>query len=163
MRRILATWIYHYYIRFCANILRIILRRMVSAIQVINALSSGKSLVVFDLIASEGGDRKSIIDSLRLSHKQYNSAISALRKSGLVEKINGRYIINLFGEVVHEARQLIETGLREYWQLKAIDAIWRELPKERDETIEALIGDQEIRELLIRRTRPVIAKQNQHH
>jgi len=44
--------------------------------------------------------------------------------------------------VVHEARQLIETGLREYWQLKAIDAIWRELPKkERDETIEALIGD----------------------
>ncbi|MGB7956534.1 MAG: hypothetical protein WCF23_21380, partial [Candidatus Nitrosopolaris sp.] len=92
---------------------------MVSAIQIINALSSGKSLVVFDLIAVEGGDKKSIINSVRLSPKQYNSAISTLRKSGLVEKINGKYIITLFGEVVHEARQLIETGVREYWQLKA--------------------------------------------
>ena len=91
---------------------------MVSAIQIVNALSSGKSLLVFDLIAFEGGDRKSIIDSLRLSPKQYNSAISTLRKSGLVEKINGKYIITLFGEVVHEARQLIETGVREYWSLR---------------------------------------------
>ena len=55
---------------------------MVSAIQIINALSSGKSLVVFDLIAVEGGDKKSIINSLGPSPKQYNSAISALRKSG---------------------------------------------------------------------------------
>ena len=137
---------------------------MVSAIQIINALSSGKSLVVFDLIAVEGGDRKSIINSLRLSPKQYNSAIYALRKSGLVEKINGKYIITSFGEVVHEARQLIETSVREYWQLKMIDAIWLELPKkERNETIEALICDLEIRELLFRSGRPVITKQNHHH
>ncbi|HET7148119.1 MAG TPA: hypothetical protein VFI73_06410 [Candidatus Nitrosopolaris sp.] len=124
---------------------------MVSAIQIINALSTGKSLVVFDLIAVEGGDKKSIIDILRLSPKQYNSAISTLRKSGLVEKINGRYIITLFGEVVHEARQLIESGVKDYWQLKAIDAIWRVLPKEeRDNTIKALIENQQIRGLLIR-------------
>ena len=137
---------------------------MVSAIQIINALFSGKSLVVFDLIAVEGGDKKSIINRVRLSPKQYNSAISALRKSGLVENINGKYIITSFGEVVHEARQLIETGVREYWQLKAIDAIWFELPKkERNETIEALICDLEIRELLFRSARPVIAKQNERH
>lgn len=85
-----------------------------------------------------------------------------MRKSGLVEKINGRYIITLFGEVVHEARQLIESGVKDYWQLKAIDAIWRELPKkERDETIEVLIDNQQIRGLLFRSTRPVIAKQDQ--
>ena len=90
---------------------------MVSAIQIINALFSGKSLAVFDLIAVEGGDKKSIIESLRLSPKQYNSAISTLRKYGLVEKINGRYIITFFGEVVHEARQLIESGVKDYWQL----------------------------------------------
>jgi predicted transcriptional regulator len=137
---------------------------MVSAIQIINALSTGKSLLVFDLIAVKGGDRKSIINSLRISPKQCNSAISVLRKSGLVEKIKGKYILTSFGQVVHDARQLIESGVRDYWQLKAIDAIWFELPKkERNETIEALIGDQEIRELLFRSTRPVIAKQNQHH
>jgi predicted transcriptional regulator len=137
---------------------------MASATQVINALSYLKSLVVFDLIAVEGADRKSIINSLRLTPKQYHSRISALRKSGLIEKINGKYILTSFGEVVYVARQLIESGVRDFWQLKAIDAIWLELPKkERNETIEALIGDQEIRELLFRSTRPVIAKQNQHH
>ena len=78
-----------------------------------------------------------------------------MRKSGLVEKINGKYILTSFGEVVHEARQLIESGVREYWQLKAIDAIWTELPqKERNETIEVLIDDQEIRGLLFRSVRP---------
>lgn len=82
----------------------------------------GKFLVVFDLIAAEGGVRESIINSLRLSPKLYNSAISALRKSGLLERVIGSYIITLFGEMVHEARQLIETGVRECWQLKAIDA-----------------------------------------
>jgi predicted transcriptional regulator len=127
---------------------------MVSAIQIINALSGGKSLLVFDLIAVKGGDRKSIINSLRLSPKQYHSRISALRKYGLVEKINGKYILTSFGEVVHEARQLIESGVKEYWQLKAIDAIRFELPKkERNETIEVLIGDQAIRELLFRSAR----------
>jgi predicted transcriptional regulator len=128
---------------------------MVSAIQIINALSSGKSLVVFDLIAVEGGDKKSIIDSLRLSAKQYNSAISTLRKSGLVEKINGKYILTSFGQVVHDARQLIESGVMDYWQLKAIDAISIELPqKERNETIEILIDNQQIRGLLFRSVRP---------
>ena len=83
---------------------------MVSAIQIINALSSGKSLVVFDLIAVEGGDKKSIINSLGLSPKQYNSAISALRKSGLVEKIHGKYGLTSFGEVIHEARRANRIG-----------------------------------------------------
>ena len=59
---------------------------MDSETQVINALFHEKSLVVFDLIAVEGGDRKSIINSLRLTPKQYHSRMSALRKSGLVEK-----------------------------------------------------------------------------
>ena len=59
-------------------------------------------------------------------------------------------------------RQLIESGVKDYWQLKAIDAIWHELPKkECDETIEVLIHNQQIRGLLFRITRPVIAKQNQ--
>jgi hypothetical protein len=56
--------------------------------------------------------------------------------------------------VVHEARQLIESGVGQYWQLKAINAIRFELPKkDRNETIEVLIGDQVIRELLFRSAR----------
>jgi len=59
---------------------------MVSETQVINALFQEKFFVVFDLIAVEGGDRKRIINSLGLTPKQYHSRISALRKSGLVQK-----------------------------------------------------------------------------
>jgi hypothetical protein len=136
--------------------------QMVSEPQVINALFNEKFFVVFDLIAIEGGDRKSIINSLGLTPKQYHSRISALRKSGLAEKINQKYFLTSFGKVVHTARQLIESAIKDYWKFKAIDAIWFELPKkERNKIIESLIDNQEIRELLFRSTRSVIAKQNQ--
>jgi predicted transcriptional regulator len=136
--------------------------QMVSETQVINALFQEKFFVVFDLIAIEGGDRKRIINSLGLTPKQYHSRISALRKSGLVEKINEKYFLTSFGKVVHEARQLIESAIKDYWKFKAIDAIWFELPKkERNKIIDSLIDNEDIRELLFRSTRPVIAKQNQ--
>jgi hypothetical protein len=102
--------------------------QMVSETQIINALFQEKSFVVFDLIAVEGGDRR-IINSLGLTPKQYHLRISALRKSGLVEKINEKYFLTSFGKVVHEARQLIESAIKDYWKFKAIDAIWFELPK----------------------------------
>jgi predicted transcriptional regulator len=136
--------------------------QMVSQPQVINTLFQEKSFVVFDFIAVEGGDRKRIINSLGLTTKQYHSRISALRKSGMVEKINGKYFLTSLGEVVHDARQLIGSAFKDYWKFKAIDAIWFELPKkERNKIIESLIDNEDIRELLFRSTRPVIAKQNQ--
>jgi predicted transcriptional regulator len=135
---------------------------MDSETQVINALFHEKSLVVFDLIAVEGGDRKRIIHSLGLTRKQYHSRMSALRKSGLVEKINGKYFLTSFGKVIHEARLLIESAIKDYWKFEAIDAIWFELPKkERNKVIESLIDSQEIRELLSRDTRSLLAKQNE--
>ncbi|PWU81323.1 MAG: hypothetical protein DLM72_07575 [Candidatus Nitrosopolaris wilkensis] len=87
---------------------------MRSETQVINALFHDKSFVVFDLIVVEGGDRKRIINSLRLTSKQYHSRMSALRKFGLVEKSNGTYLPTSFGEVVHEARLLIESAIKDY-------------------------------------------------
>jgi predicted transcriptional regulator len=77
-----------------------------------------------------------------------------LKKSGLVEKINEKYFLTSFGKVVHEARQLIESAIKDYWKFKALDAIWFELPqKERNETIEILIDDQQIRRLLFKSVR----------
>jgi hypothetical protein len=40
---------------------------MVSETQVINALSNENSLVLFDLVAFEGGDRETIINRLSLT------------------------------------------------------------------------------------------------
>jgi predicted transcriptional regulator len=132
---------------------------MVSEPQVINALFNEKFFVVFDLIAIEGGDRKRIINSLGLTPKQYHSRISALRKSSLVEKINEKYFLTSFGKVVHEARQLIGSGVDDYWKLNAIDAIRHEIPEKRhNEIVESLIDNQEIRELLFRNVPPVPSK-----
>jgi predicted transcriptional regulator len=132
---------------------------MVSETQVINALSNEKSLVLFDLVAFEGGDGETIINRLSLTRKQYHSRIFALRKSGLVEKTNGKYFLTSFGKVVHEARQLIGSGVKDYWKLNAIDAIQHEIPEKRhNEIVESLIDNQEIRELLFRNVPPVRAK-----
>lgn len=140
--------------KYCAND-----SQMVSETQVINALFQEKFFVVFDLIAVEGGDRKRIINSLGLTPKQYHSRISALRKSGLVEKTNGTYFLTSFGKVVHQARQLIGSGVKDYWKLNAIDAIQHEIPEKRhNEIVESLIDNQEIRELLSRNVPPVPAK-----
>ncbi|MDQ6865047.1 MAG: hypothetical protein M3044_14635 [Thermoproteota archaeon] len=88
------------------------------------------------------------------SHTPIQLAVS-LKKQ---EKSNGMYLLTSFGEVVHEARQLIESAIKDYWKFKAIDAIRFELPKKERES---LIDSQEIRELLSRDTRSLLAKQNE--
>jgi predicted transcriptional regulator len=135
---------------------------MVSETQVLNALSNDKSLALFDAIALEAGDSENIMKRSRLTSKQYYLRISALVKSGLVEKRNGKYYLTSFGEVALEARQLIGSGIKDYWKLKAINSIGLELPRqERNQIIEALIDKQEIKELLLRRTNDIVTKQNQ--
>ena len=135
---------------------------MVSETQVLNALSNDKSLALFDAIALEGGDSQNIMKRSKLTSKQYYLRISALVKSGLVEKRNGKYYLTSFGEVALEARQLIGSGIKDYWKLKAINSIGLELPRqERNQIIEALIDKQEIKELLLRRTNDIVTKQNQ--
>ena len=125
---------------------------MVSEAQVLNALSNDKSLTLFDAIALEGGDSQNIMKRSKLNRKEYYSRISALIKSGLVEKRNRKYYLTSFGEVAFEARQLIGSGIKDYWKLKAINSIGLELPRqERNQIIEALIDKQEIKELLLKK------------
>jgi predicted transcriptional regulator len=113
-------------------------------------LSHDKSLAVFDLIAVGEQNREIILNTLRLTRKQYYSRISALIQSGLVEKINGKYSLTSLGEIVHDALRVIKIGIKDYWKLKAIDVIRVELPrKECDKIIQALIENQYIRELIL--------------
>ena len=135
---------------------------MVSETQVLNALSNDKSMALFDAIALEAGDSENIMKRSKLTSKQHYLRISALVKSGLVEKRNGKYYLTSFGEVALGARQLIGSGIKDYWKLKAINSIGLELPQqERNQIIEALIDKQEIKELLLRRTNDIVTKQNQ--
>ena len=135
---------------------------MVSEAQVLKALANDTSLTLFDTIALEGGASENIMKRSKLKRKQYYLRISALVKSGLVEKRNGKYYLTLFGEVALEARQLIGSGIKDYWNLKAIDSIGLELPqKEHNQIIETLIHNHEIKELLLRKAHHVLTKQDQ--
>src|SRR2546425_8274602 len=130
---------------------------MVSETQVLNALSNDKSLALFDAIALEAGDSENIMNRSKLTSKQYYLRISALVKSGLVEKRNGKYYLTSFGEVALEARKLIGSGIKDYWKLKAINSIGLELPQqERNQIIESLIDKKEIKEILLKRAHDLV-------
>jgi predicted transcriptional regulator len=125
-----------------------------SAIQkILDALADHNALLIFYLIASEGILRSNTaIKELKITPKQYYSKLSALTKSGIVEKENGKYSLTSFGIVVHEALQLIESGVNYYWKLKAIDSIKPEFSEnERNKIIEQLIDKRELRELVMRK------------
>jgi predicted transcriptional regulator len=137
---------------------------MVSKARILNALSNDKSLDLLDTIALESVDRNIIMESLKLTRRQYYSRISGLIKSGLIEKHEGKYFLTSFGKIVWEARKLIALGVENYWKLKAIDAIRRELPEqELAETMEVLIDEPNLRELLLTKAPPphAVTIQNQ--
>src|SRR5712691_258785 len=137
---------------------------MVFKARVLKALSNDKSLDLLDTIALESGDRNVIMKNLKLTRRQYYSRISGLIKSGLIEKHYGKYFLTSFGNIVWEARKLIALGVENYWKLKAIDAIRRELPEhELAKTIEGFIDEPKIRELLLTNAPPphAVTIQNQ--
>jgi predicted transcriptional regulator len=132
---------------------------MISKARVLAELSIDKSLDLLDTIALESGDRNAIMNRLKLTRRQYYSRISGLIKSGLIEKHDGKYFLTSFGKLVREATQLIGVGVENYWKLKAIDTIQSELPEqERAKTVEVLIDEPKIRELLLTKA---VAIQNQ--
>ena len=46
-----------------------------------------------------------------------------LLKAGLVQRIKGRFSFTCLGAFVYQAQLVIETGVNNYWKLKAIDSI----------------------------------------
>jgi len=46
-----------------------------------------------------------------------------LLKAGLVQRIKGRFSFTCLGAFVYHAQLVIETGVNNYWKLKAIDSI----------------------------------------
>jgi DNA-binding HxlR family transcriptional regulator len=121
--------------------------------EILDALADHDTLLLFYLIASEGIlTSNTAIKELKITPKQYYSKLSSLTKSGIVEKENGKYSLTSLGIVVHEALQLIESGVNYYWKLKAIDSLRVGFSaEERNKIIEQLIDKRELSELVIRK------------
>jgi predicted transcriptional regulator len=127
---------------------------VVSVVDVLFSISSEKSLSLFKCVVDSKNNNDTIsITKLGLTSKEFYSTIKKLIDVGLVERINGKYQITSLGEIVLNAQAKVETAIKYYWELKAIDSIisrYRELPpKECQHIIDNIIDNDEIKEMLV--------------
>jgi hypothetical protein len=127
---------------------------VVSVADVLFSISSEKSLSLFKCVVDSKNNNGTIsITKLGLTSKQFYSTIQKLIDVGLVERIYGKYQITSLGEIVFNAQAKVETAIKYYWELKAIDSIisrYRELPpKECQRILDNIIDNDEIKEMLV--------------
>ena len=132
-----------------------------SAADVLRCICDERALSIFKAIAlSQKNDTDILITKLALTRKQYYSSIQKLMDADLVKRISGKYRLTSFGKVISSAQLKveteIETAIKHYWELKAVDSITlksresKELPlEEHQRIIDNLIDNQEIKDILV--------------
>ena len=132
-----------------------------SAADVLRCICDEKALSIFKAIAlSQKNDTDILVTKLALSRKQYYSSIEKLVNADLIKRISGKYRLTSFGKVISSAQLKveteIETAIKHYWELKAVDSITlksgeaKELPPEESQRIiDNLIDNQEIKDILV--------------
>jgi hypothetical protein len=86
-----------------------------------------------------------------LSTKQYYSRTEDLLDVGLIKRKKSRFSITAFGAVVYHAQLVIESGIKNYWKLKAIDSIQSSTDIREQEIvklIKSILGDNTIEKIL---------------
>jgi hypothetical protein len=130
---------------------------VVSIAEIIFVISCQNTLILFEAIAlSENGRSDLLITKLGISRKQYYSSIEKLMHTGLVGRISGRYRLTSLGKVLFSCTLKINTAIKYYWKLKAIDSIINvispnngELPAEEYRAIiDNIIDNDEIKNIL---------------
>ena len=117
---------------------------------VLKALSDSKALDMFCSIATGNVENEELTRGL--SRKQYYFRMRQLLKAGLVQRIKGSFSLTCLGAVVYHAQVIIETGVNNYWKLKAIDSIQasREIvEQERLKLIKTILDDNIVQNILI--------------
>ncbi|HYZ51229.1 MAG TPA: hypothetical protein VE593_10105 [Nitrososphaeraceae archaeon] len=127
---------------------------MVSTADVISAISDDKALSLFKAVAlSENDYSNLLISKLRLSRRQYYSTMMGLMDADLVRRISGKYSLTSLGKIIFHSYLKIESAVKYYWKLKAIDSILTsaisELPlQECTRIIDNIIDNDEIKAIL---------------
>jgi predicted transcriptional regulator len=118
---------------------------------VLHAISDIKSLDMFCFIAKQSVESHVLKQTKGLSMKQYYSRTQDLLDVGLIKRKKGRFSITAFGAVVYHAQLIIESGIKNYWKLKAIDSIQSSTDireQERVKLIKSILGDNTIEKIL---------------
>ena len=128
---------------------------LVSVVGTISSLSDEKALLLFRAIAfSENDYSNMLITKLRLTRRQYYSIMKKLIDADLVKRISGKYSLTLFGKIVFSILVKIESAIKYYWKLKALDSIVMsvnaQLPAEEYRRIvDNLIDNNDIKNLIV--------------
>ena len=124
-------------------------------VELLRLISDDKSVLIFNTVFLAGGETsESLRTELKLSRKQFYSRISRLIKNGLVKRQKGKYFVTAFGCVIYDAQKLLGNALKNYWKLNAIESLGVTqkggIPEaERTKIIEQMIGNQQIKEILL--------------
>jgi hypothetical protein len=121
---------------------------------VLGAISDDDTLELLKLVAITGGSSGVLRSKMRITRKQYYSRLYKLTRCGAVKKTDNAYFLTTLGKALYDAQAVIESALLNYWKIVALDSIEiaDSIPvEEQNKLIETLLGDQEIKNVLIRR------------
>ena len=128
-------------------------------VDILNAISDDKSLLLFNTIAITNGETEIQVRKMGLTLKQFYSRMAKLTKADLIRRRNGRYSLTLLGKIVYEAHVTIGKALNYYWKLQALESIQTSistgLPKEEiSKLVDTLIDDYQIKDILMKTPLP---------
>lgn len=76
-------------------------RKPISTSETFRAICDRKSLLLFNVLATEGGPTESIVSKTGISRKEYYLRIARLSKAGMIKRKDGEYCLTVFGKVVY--------------------------------------------------------------
>jgi hypothetical protein len=136
--------------------------QQLSVADILSCIRDEKALLTLKAIASsENNDTDILITKLRLTRKQYYSSMEKLINANLVRRISGKYHLTSFGKVIFSIQTKIEaeieTAIKHYWELKALDSIMLDMSirdkesflQQRQKITSDLIDNHEIRSILL--------------
>lgn len=118
-----------------------------SAIDILQSISDIKSLNMFCSIANNRVESEVLKRTKGLSKKQ------RMLQVGLVKRSKGSFSLTNFGIVVFHAQLVIESGIKNYWKLKAVDSIQATggiAEQERKMLIKTILNDNRIENILVK-------------
>ena len=122
--------------------------------EILDSISDSKSLGLFSSIAKGSVESEVLKDRKGLTRKQYHSRTRQLLKQGLIQRNKGSLSLTCLGSIVYHAQLVIESGVNNYWKLKAIDSIQSSAEigeHERMKLIKTIITDNGIENILVAR------------
>jgi hypothetical protein len=123
--------------------------------EIIQIISDDKSVLLLQTIFLASGDTSEVLRTrVKLGRKQYYSKMSRMSKAGLLKRQKKGYYVTAFGKVILDAHRLVVSAVKNHWKLKAIDSLKVAnhvlVPEEeRVKIIERMIGNQQIRQILL--------------